>query len=177
MTHAYLALACLALLGVIAAQDYLYKPLRNETISAGLTGPYHWYLDASYAVLSVALVLAFAAHPGMEVLAVLSAVALLLVGSTNTFWKWWDARTGGKHSLWHSRFTIAVFVSALLLQVTGDSGWRWALTAANVIVPAAIYFYFSERESPLDGTVVQPSPAAEKGYVLLLCLWLIAWAL
>lgn len=177
MNHAFLALACLALLGVIAAQDYLYAPLRNETISAGLTGPYHWWLDASYLVLAVALVGSFTARPPMEVFAALSAVFLVAVGATNTLWRTFDAITDGKHALWHSRFTIAVFASALLLQVAGDEGWRWGLTALNVLVPAGIYGWFHYRATLIEGVSVAASPAAEKAFVLGLCVWLIVWTL
>lgn len=176
MIHALLALACVALLGVIAVQDWFVKSLRNETISAGLTGPLHWWLDGSYLVLAAALCIAFPAHPLMEVLAVVSSIALLLVASTNTFWKWWDAETGGRHSIWHSRFTVAVFVSALALQVAGDHGWFWALTGLNVAIPAAVYVYFHLTRADVDGVIVSASPAAEKAYVLGLCLWLIIWA-
>lgn len=177
MTHAFLALSCLALLIVIAAQDWLYAPLRNETISAGLTGPYHWWLDISYLVLAVALVGSFTAHPLMEVLAVVSAVALLLVASTNTFWRWWDRETLGNHSLWHSRFTVAVFASALLLQLAGDHGWLWGLTVLTVALPAGVYGYFHLERTDIEGTVVAGSPAAEKIFVMLLSVWLIAWAI
>jgi hypothetical protein len=176
MPHLFLALASLALLGVIAAQDWLYAPLRNETISSGLTGPYHVLLDASYVPLSIAVVIRFIGHPLMEVLAIIAAIALLFVAATNTAWRFFDSLTDGEHSLWHTRFTIVVFVSVLLLEAAGDHGWRWALTAANVAIPAAAYLYFRERKSPVDGTVVQPSPAAEKLYVLGLCIWLIAWS-
>ena len=97
----------------------------------------------------------------------------LLVAATNTGHAFFDRITGGKHALWHNRFTLVVFTSALALQIAGDHGWRWALTAANVVMPVAIYFYFSERKSPIEGTVVAPSPAAEKVFVFWLCAWLI----
>lgn len=173
--HVLLALACLALLGVIAVQDWLYIPLRNETISAGLTGPYHVLLDASYVPLSVALVFSF--HGWMAVFADIAAVALLLVAATNTAWRWFDALTDGQHSKWHSRFTLVVFVSALLLQVACDHGFRWILTELNVIFPAMVYAYFHFKPTKIGGTVVEASPAAEKSYVLGLCLWLIIWSL
>lgn len=173
MTHAFLALACLALLLVIAAQDWLYKPLRNETISAGLTGPYHVALDAAYVPLAAALCLNFSGHPLMRVFAVISAVALILVAATNTAWRFFDLVTDGAHALWHSRFTLAVFTSALALQIAGDHGWRWGLTALNVLVPGAIYAYFHYRATIIDGVSVAASPAAEKAFVGFLCLWLI----
>jgi hypothetical protein len=175
MSHVFLALACLALLLVIAAQDYLVPALRNETISAGLTGKEHALLDASYVPLAAALCLAFTGW--MEVFAVIAAVALLLVAATNTAWRFFDLITDGAHSTWHSRFTLVVFTSALALQVSGDHGWWWALTAANVAIPAACYAYFHYRATIIDGVSVAASPAAEKVFVLGLCVWLIAWAL
>ena len=165
--HIMLALAALALVGVVAAQDYLYAPLRQETISSGLTGPYHWWLDASYLVLAVALWLAFRAHPVSEWLAVIAGVALIFTAATNTFAGAVDRLTGGQHSLWHSRFTTLVFLSALGLEVSanGHSARLWTITAANVAAPAVVYV-LSER-----------SDYTEKVGVLLICLWLVAWAL
>lgn len=177
MPHALLALSCLALLLVIAAQDWLYKPLRNETISAGLTGRYHVALDAAYVPLAAALCLNFDGHPLMRVFAIISAVALILVAATNTAWRWFDLLTDGAHSTWHSRFTLTVFTSALALQVIGDHGWRWWLTMANVAIPGACYAYFHYRATIIEGVSVAASPAAEKLYVFGLCLWLIAWAI
>lgn len=175
MTHAFLALACIALLGTIAAQDYLVPALRDQTISAGLTGPYHWYLDASYVPLSAALCLPF--HGWMELFGIVAAVALLLVAATNTFHTFVDRLTGGKHSLWHSRFTLIVFTSAIALQMAGDHGWWWGLTIANVLFPGACYLYFRMVGTDIDGTEIAASPAAEKLFVLGLCIWLILWAL
>ncbi|MGI0134447.1 MAG: hypothetical protein ACREBW_05770 [Candidatus Micrarchaeaceae archaeon] len=173
IAHIFLALACLGLLLVIAAQDWLYKPLRNDTISAGLTGPYHVMLDAAYVPVAAALCLAFHGHLLMQILAVISAIALLLVATTNTAGKWVDSVTGGKHSLWHSRFTLVVFVAAFVLQVVGDHGRLWVLTGLNVVVPGIAYAYFHFRKRTVDGVVVAASPAAEKLYVLGLCIWLI----
>lgn len=177
MPHIYLVLSCLALLGVIAAQDWLYAPLRNETISAGLTGPYHWWLDAAYVPVSLSVALSFAGHPWMEVLGVIAAISLLLVAATNTFHVFVDKITKGQHALWHSRFTLVVFCSVLLLEVLGDHGWRWWLTALNVAIPAACYGYFHFIGADVDGTEIAASPAAEKLYVLGLSIWLIVWTL
>ena len=173
MPHTFLALSCVALLLTIAAQNLWWPPLRNETISAGLTGRYHVLLDASYLPLSVALCLNFRGHIAMEIFAWIAALALLLVAATNTAWRWFDALTDGGHSKLHSAFTLVVFTSALALQVAGDSGWRWGMTIANVVVPAMIYAYFHVRPTVIRGVTVQASPAAEKAYVTLLCLWLI----
>lgn len=173
--HLFLALACAALLGTIAAQDFMWKPLRNKTISAGLTGPYHVLLDASYIPLAVALCMAF--NGWMEVFAIISAIALLLVATTNTAWKFVDSITGGQHAKWHTRFTLVVFVSALLLQVFGDRHLMWALTALNLIVPAIAYVYFHYCQTDIDGVVIAAIPAAEKLYVAGLCIWLIVWTL
>lgn len=173
MTHAFLALACLALLLVIAAQDDLVPALRNSTISAGLTGPYHVLLDVAYVPLAAALCLAFTGW--MEVFAVVAAVALVLVAATNTAWRWFDLLTDGGHSRLHSIFTLVVFTSALALQLVGDHGWRWVLTIANVVIPAFAYAYFHVRPTTIKGATVRASPAAEKLYVLGLCIWLITW--
>lgn len=175
MSHAFLALACLLLLGVIAAQDYLVPALRNETISAGLTGPDHVLLDAAYVPLAVALLLAF--DGWMELFAAIAAVSLVAVAATNTAWRFFDSLTDGEHALWHSRFTLAVFTSALALQLAGDHGWLWWLTALNVAIPVVAYAFFRFEKTNIDGTVISASPAAEKLYVAGLCIWLIAWAL
>ncbi len=177
MSHIFLALACLLLLAAIAAQDYLVPALRNETISAGLTGPDHVLLDASYVPLAAALFLAFRGHALMELFAAIAAIALLLVAATNTAWRFFNALTDGQHSLWHSRFTLVVFTSALALQLAGDYGWRWWLTALNVAIPAAIYAWFHFRRTDIAATWIAASPAAEKAFVAGLCVWLIVWAL
>jgi len=176
-SHAFLILSCISLLAVIAAQDWLVPALRNQTISSGLTGPMHVLLDAVYVPVALSVALGFSGHPAMEVLAGISAAALILVAVTNTAWAWVDRITKGKHSLWHSRFTLVVFVSVLLLEVIGDHGTLWGFTALNIIVPASAYAYFHLRPTNIDGVVVAASPAAEKLYVLGLCVWLIAWAL
>ena len=177
MTHAFLALACLALLAVIALQDYFYAPLRNETISAGLTGPYHVLLDIAYVPLAASMFTSFGGHWLMEVLGGVAAIALLGVAATNTAWRFFDKLTDGQHSLWHSRLTLVVFVTALLLQIPGDRGALWLLTALNVAIPGLCYAYFHFRKTNVDGTVIAASPAAEKLFVLGLSVWLIAWAL
>src|SRR5487761_320569 len=162
----FLALASLALLGVIAAQDYLYAPLRQETISAGLSGPYHWWLDGSYVVLAAALILGTQGRPLMLACASVAAVALLLVAATNTFAPFVDKLTGGKHALWHSRFTVVVFVAAFALEISGNRGSAplWGLTLMSAIAPFAIY------------ELAQRSDYAEKLGVLGICIWLASWA-
>lgn len=132
-------------------------------------------LDASYVPLAAALCLAFAGW--MEVFAVISALALLLVAATNTAWRFFDLLTDGAHATWHSRFTLVVFTSALALQLAGDHGWRWGLTVANVAIPGACYAYFHYRATIIDGVSVAASPAAEKLFVTGLCIWLIVWTL
>lgn len=172
--HALLPLSCVALLVVIAVQDFLYAPLRNETISAGLTGPYHVLLDASYVPLAIALVTSF--RGWMEFFAVVASMALLLVAATNTAWAFFDSLTDKQHSLLHSTFTLVVFVSALALQVAGDHEWRWALTALNVLIPAIVYAYFHFKPTMIRGVAIAASPAAEKAYVSGLCIWLTIWS-
>lgn len=173
----YLVLTCIALLGVIAAQDDLVPALRNETISRGLSGPYHWYLDAAYLLLAIAIV---GASSGffMRLFAVLAALALVATAFTNTFATLVDKWTAGQHSLWHTRATIAVFVAAFLVELTGDqSTLRVALTVLTVAAPAIAYLWFEYRPTTIQGVTVAASPAAEKLYVTGLCLWFIAWAL
>lgn len=176
-----LALACVALLGVIAAQDWLYIPLRNKTISAGLTGPYHWWLDAAYVPLALSLALRYHTSLSMEPFAVIAAVLLLAVAATNTAWRFFDKLDmgGHTHSYWHSMFTLALFVDAFVLQVIGDishPGLR-AITLLSVFVPGAAYGYFHFEPTTIKGVTIQASPAAEKLYVLGLCLWFIIGAL
>lgn len=168
MIQVFLAAAALALLVIIALQDYLVPSLRNATISSGLTGRYHVLLDVIYVVLAVALVMAFTAHVGREVLAAVSAIALVLTAATNTAWRWFDKLTDGQHSKLHSIFTLIVFVSALLLEIVSGGYW-WLL---NVALPAAAYFYFTTEKTDIEGIVVAASPAAEKLYVAGLCIWL-----
>lgn len=172
--HLLLALSSLALLGVIATQDYLVAPLRNETISSGLTGQYHVALDLAYVPLAIALCVSFSG--AMAVLGALSALCLILVAVTNTAWRFTDKITDGQHAKWHSRFTLAVFILALILQLAGDKG-HYALTIANVLIPGAIYGFFHFKPTVIKGVAIEASPAAEKAFVALLCSWLIVWAL
>lgn len=167
MSHLFLALSALALLAAIAAQDWLVPALRNETISSGLDGPKHGLLDGAYIVLAAALVIGFRAHPLTEAFAIVAALALVLSGVANTAWRWVDRVTGGKHALWHLRFTIVIFAAAAAVEVTADigRGALWWLTAAGAIVPAAVW------------GLTERTDYAEKVGVLLLCIWLIAWAI
>jgi hypothetical protein len=163
--HFFLALAALGIVAVVAVQDYLVLPLRQESISAGLTGPYHWYLDTSYLILAVALTLAFRGTNGAWP-AWVSSVALILTAITNTFGNEVDVLTGGRHARLHSLFTGVVFLSAFALELVMSHGAAlWALTATNVAAPACIYL--------LSGN----SPYTEKIGVLVLCFWLVSWSL
>lgn len=177
MTHAFLALAALALLVVIGLQDYLVPSLRNATISSGLTGRYHVLLDVAYVPLAASMFTSFGGHLVMQILAAIAGLALVGVAATNTAWRFFDRVTDGQHSLWHSRLTITVFASALLLQVAGDHGHRWLLTLLNLALPAAAYVYFATEKTDIEGIVIAASPAAEKLYVAGLCVWLFAWSL
>lgn len=164
--HLFLALAALAVVAVVAVQDYKVVALRQESISAGLTGPYHWYLDASYVVLAVALVLAFKGAGVAFVLATTSAIALILTAVTNTFGTFVDTLTKGQHAVWHARFTAVVFLAALALECVANHGpVFWTLTVVNVAAPGVVYL--------LSGD----SPYTEKVGVLVLCMWLVGWSL
>lgn len=168
LAHVFLALACLALLGAIGVQNYLVPALRNETISSGLTGPYHWWLDGTYLVLAVALVMGFRDRPLPLALASIAGLALILTAATNTFHAFVDRITDGQHSLWHSRFTTVVFASALALEVAVNRSGPvalWGMTGFGLAAPGSIY------------GLTRRSDYAEKLAVLGICCWLITWAL
>lgn len=165
MSAYLLALAATGLLAVIAWMDYKYPPLRSETISAGLTGPYHRWLDAAYVVLAAALIWRADTHAWAEIVAIITGLALIATAVTNTFHAWVDKLSGGNHSLWHSRFTTVVFVGGLLFEMMGNHGALWWLTGANVAIPLGVYL--ASRRSDY----------AEKAAVALMCFWLVVWSL
>lgn len=174
MNKLILALAAIALLGVVAAQDELIPALRNKTISSGLTGPYHWYLDASYLVLAIAIMLSV--RGWMAVWGTIAALALIATAFTNTCGDLIDRIYGGGfHSILHTRATIIVFVTALLMELS--SGRLVWLTVATVVAAAVCYAWFEYRPTVISGVMVAASPAAEKLAVSLLCVWFIVWAL
>lgn len=164
----FLALAALLLLVVIAAQNYLYPPLRQETISDGLYGPYHWLLDGAYVVLATALVHAFLGKGFAEVLAFVAAGCLMVTAITNTFSTWVDSFKKGIHTNLHTWFTVGMFLTMLTLEGT-QSGWKWL--AANIGLPVVVFGALKVLKSKL-----LPGPAAEKTAVLVLCSWLMSLA-
>jgi hypothetical protein len=162
MTHLYFALACLALLAVVAVQDYLVPALRQETISSGLTGHYHVALDAAFVVLAVALIFAFRGHGVSSILADGSAVFLVLTGFTGT-----ATVHIPQGERWHTICTAITFVLAIALQFlsNGHNYALWVLTLGGTLFPIATHF-------------LVPNPSVtEKVGVTQLCLWLIAWSL
>jgi hypothetical protein len=165
MSHLALALASLALIGVIAYQEVRYPPFRQETISQGLNGPGHVALDASLGLLGAALL--WAAPGGLPTaIAALTALGLAGIAVTNTAWRWVDGLTGhlGGHERWHLYFTALVFASAFAFEAVADRGALWALTAVNIAAPAAIY------------ALARRQDYAEKVGVLILPVWMVAWA-
>lgn len=169
----FLILAALLLLVVIVSQNVLYPPLRQETISDGLYGPYHWFLDGAYVVLGTALVLAFKGTGLPALLADGAATALAVTAISNTFSGFVDKITKGKHALIHTWFSILMFLTMIGLQVSVDQGKLWWLTVAGLVVPAAIAGVLTlwKKLGIITG------PAAEKTAVLFLCVWLIVWSL
>lgn len=167
MSHYAVALAALIVIGVIVAQDVTFAPFRQQTISQGLNGPGHVALDAAFGFLAIALVWVSLGHVALEVCASVAALGLVGISVTNTAWRWVDGLAGklGGHEKWHLMFTVIVFVGAFAFQVAGDHGPLWWLSLANFLAPAAT-FLLSRRQD-----------YAEKVGVLLLCLWLVAWAL
>lgn len=167
----FLAGAALLLLAVIAVQDYLNPPLRNETISEGLSGPYHWYLDGAYIVLATALCYTFAGHGLSGVFAIAASIALMTTAVTKTFSTW--VNKFANSSKLHSLFTIVMFVLMLALEGTQDHKWMWVLTGAGVVLPAAVSAFtkwFAARG-------VSALPIAEKMAVTLMCTWMVVWSL
>jgi hypothetical protein len=166
ISYLLLAAASLGLLGMVAAQDYLYPPLREKTISSGLTGPYHWWLDAAFLCLSAALVGAFWGHGVSAYLAIASSVFLVLTGISGTFTTWLDAFTSNQGEVWHTRFTAVTFVLAIALQfvTNGPSVLLWCMTLGGMLFPIATHF------------LVPNASVTEKVGVTQLCLWLVAWS-
>jgi hypothetical protein len=166
----FLALAAILLLGVVAVQNYLYPPLREETISDGLFGPYHWFLDGAYVVLGTALVHAF--H-GMGLASFLADVIALCLGVTavsNTFSGIVDKLTHGMHSKIHTWFTMVMFLTMLGLEYT-QMGWK--MVVANVAIPALVGGFFTVFKK----WKIVPGPAAEKAAVAVMCAFMVAWSI
>lgn len=172
----FLICASVLLLVVIAVQNYLYPPLRQETISDGLYGPYHWWLDGAYVMLSIALGCAFYGKGLGEVFASIAALSLMVTAVSNTFSTWVDRVTGGLHSKIHTIFTGVMFLSMLGLQAVENRGSMWILSVAGLAVPAILYIMASNNKA--HGIVdIAPGPAAEKTAVAFLCAWLIVWSM
>ncbi len=165
MTNLFLSSAALLLLAVIGVQNYLYPPLRQETISDGLYGPYHWFLDGAYLILAVALSLAFTGFE--QILAFVIAGCLGVTAVSNTFSGWVDKITHGMHSRIHTWFTVLMFLTILGLEYH-HSGWKWVI--ANIALPVAIGGFFKVFKKL--GMVA--GPVAEKVAVATMCAWLIA---
>lgn len=165
MSHVFLALAALALVAAIVFQDLRYVPFRSETVSQGLNGPGHLWLDGAYVLLAAALVWAFrgAALP----FAILTAVALVASGICNTAWRWVDGLTGKPrgHEAWHLHFTYIVFCGAFAVEAFSNHGSLWWLSLAGLLAPLEIW------------ALTKRTDLAEKSAVMLMCLWMVAWAL
>lgn len=166
MSHVFLALCGLAVIGVVIVQNVVYPPLRQETISEGLNGPDHVALDAAFGLLAIALVWAAWGDALLEATAVVAAIGLVGISVTNTAWRWVDGLTGklGGHEKWHLAFTVVAFLGAFAFQIAGDHGYLWWVSAVNFAAPLVV-FLLSRRQD-----------YAEKVGVLILCLWLVAWA-
>jgi hypothetical protein len=161
-THTFLALAALALLGVVAVQNYWVPLLRQKTISSGLTGPYDGLLLAAFALLSAALVLAFRHQGAGEYIADAAAGFLVLTGVSGRFS---DDLPDGE--LWHTRFTAVTFVLAITLQfvMNGHNAALWVITGGAILYALTTHF------------LVSNASVTEKVGVTGLCLWLAAWGL
>ena len=161
--HLYLALAALCVCAVVVVQDHLVPMLQQKSISAGLTGPYHWYLDGAMLALALALALAFRhGTPLQQLLAYGSAVSLTLTAASGTY----TTKLGANGEKIHSGLTAVTFVLALALQVVSNhTAGMWGLTGLSVSAAGATHF------------LVPNASVTEKVGVLGLCGWLVAWAL
>jgi hypothetical protein len=167
----FLTLAALLLLLVIIAQNVLYPPLRQETVSDGLYGPYHWFLDGAYVVLATALIFAFEGKGIGETLSLVASGALMVTAITNTFSTWVDKIKVGLHTKLHSWFSVGMFVSMLGLEYTQNHSWLWYLSGAGLVLPIVTFGLCQ-----IKSLKVAAGPAAEKVAILFLCLWMIAWS-
>lgn len=163
--HLLLAVGALSILVVVVAQDILVRKLQQESISSGLTGPYHWVLDGAFLLLAVALYLAFQHGTDWQKwLSAGSAVSLVLTGISGTWTTWLNKYTNGEKV--HVIFTALTFSLALALQVVSnhDVG-MWGMTVWGVLAAGVTHY------------LVANASVTEKIGVLGLCGWLVAWAL
>lgn len=161
--HLFLALASFVLIAVVVVQDHLVPALQQKSISSGLTGPYHWYLDASFVMLAVALVLAFSSATWIQKsLAIGAGVSLVLTGASGT----WTDNLGPNGEKIHSALTAVTFVLAIILQlVSNTTPGMWGITGLALLCAGATHF------------LVANASVTEKIGVLGLCGWLIAYSL
>ncbi len=166
----FLATAALLLLVVIAVQNYLYPPLRQETISDGLYGPYHWFLDGAYVILATALIMAFKGHGVAEILSLVIAACLGITAISNTFSGWVDKITKGMHSKIHTWFTIVMLLTMLGLEATQKHGLLSVALNVGLPVLAGGFFTLFKKFKMV------PGPVAEKTAIAVMSAWLIAWS-
>lgn len=166
--HLYLALASALVCAVVVVQDVIVPVLRQKSISAGLTGPYHWFLDGAFLLLAGALATSFR-YPAPAIqsaLATGSAASLLLTGASGTWTDTLDKYTNGKGEKIHAACTAVTFSLALALQVvTNHNPYMWGMTCMSVAAAGVTHF------------LVANASVTEKVGVLGLCSWLIAGAL
>lgn len=167
--HVFLAVAAILMLVAIAVQDYLYPPLRQQTISEGLTGPYHVVLDSGYAILAAAIALAFRPENiPADILGFTASAMLVVTAVANTGHAFVDKISGGNHDKIHTYGTVVLFLAVFALEVI--YGWPWLV--ANLAFPAFIY----GLSLALPQAKVSGGAAAEKAAVLVMCAWLTWWA-
>ncbi|MGH9300271.1 MAG: hypothetical protein ACRD0E_00110 [Acidimicrobiales bacterium] len=99
-------------------------------------------------------------------MALFTGTMLICTAVTNSFSSWVDGLSAGHHSLWHSRFTTATFIGALLFELMGENSTvLWVLTVLNLVAPG--FLYMKTRRSDY----------AEKCAVSFIVLWLVVWSL
>lgn len=169
MLHSLLALAALTMIGVVTVQDLLYPPFEKATISTGLNGPNHLWLDGAFLFMAVAICLA-AGSGWLLAAGIVTALGLITAAVSNTAWRWVDSLTGYPrgHERVHIIATAVIFVGAFNYQgmadYRADSLALTLITLLGAILPSIAYALTRPR-----------ADVAEKVAVLMLCVWFIAW--
>lgn len=169
MLHSLLALAALTMVGVVTAQDLLYPPFEKATISTGLNGPNHLWLDGAFLFMAVAICLA-AGSGWLLAAGIVTALGLITAAVSNTAWRWVDGLMGYPrgHEKVHIVATAVIFLGAFTYEGIADahagSDILSILSGLGLMLPVAAY------------TMTMPRvDVAEKVAVLMLCVWFITW--
>lgn len=167
--HLLLALAALTMIGVVTVQDLLYPPFEKATISTGLNGPNHLWLDGAFLFMAIAICLA-AGSGWLLAAGIVTAIGLVTAAVSNTAWRWVDGLMGYArgHEKVHIIATAVTFIGAFTYEGIADyhagSDILNAISGLGLALPIGAYGLTRPR---VDVT--------EKVAVLMLCVWFITW--